>query len=169
MGHQQRNANRAARIEVNKARILKIARTTEGLVKEWTKHQTHHVEVEKKIEWLADELADEHATTNQRLYAMAETVRFNALPFWKRWWQTKRDDRAAMAKDSQKAMFLGAIEVDRDRDKLDPALGSPVQVDVDELATEIKRTVAAQEEHDKAEAADRQHDAEREATLAGDS
>ena len=224
MGHGQKNQSRHQQMVETNARVLKLSKAVGGLAdvlaKEDKTRVKRFVEIEKKLSWLADELTDEHLTTLRRLNALTNTVEFNALPIWKRWWKIWKGTRARL-KDANKPVFLGAIELDAERDNLDPDLGPPAIMDLDfedDVLPEIERQTGpipeelkaeckaagitdAEEvifpsemnvdpvelarfkagfvehtkksrgpqtvisEHDKAAAADRQHDADREATL----
>lgn len=74
--------------------VATIAGALKGLAETLAKEDAERVkrfaEIEKKADWLADELTDEHVTTGKRIQVLEDAVLFLSLPFWKRWWRRWR-------------------------------------------------------------------------------
>ncbi len=131
------------------------------LLNMWGEHIKHedpnhqlltHDEIDSKLDWLVDEMGDEHDAVFKVIAALTVEIRFNAQPFWKRWLQTWRTARDA-TKNSHRPVFLGAVEADADRKNLDPALGDPVAIDTSggaelpkEIVEQIENSVKGQAE-----------------------
>jgi hypothetical protein len=148
-------------------RIAIVAGAVKGLAETLAKEDAERV---KRFEGIA-KILEEHghliASVSGSYFNLKGEVEFNAQPFWLRWWQTWKAARERTAN----ATAPPFLDLDFEDDVL-PEIERQTGPIPEEMKAECKAAgvTDAEEmvsEHDKAAAADRQHDADREATLAG--
>lgn len=79
MGHATRNANRAAGIADNKAKVKEIGKSMDALLKEWKIHVKAHTAADEETELFRGDIEN-------RLSDLEGLVVWNALPFYRKWW-----------------------------------------------------------------------------------
>ena len=187
MGHGKKNQSRHSQIVVNNERIGKLGKALAAMVEISKKEETERGERIVAVD-------DSIGAILTRVAMLEATLEFNALPFWTRWSRTWKAAREA-TKDSMKPQlmpldldvageaaelpkkFVDAMVAGKPEDRLSlvprPAGESNRTISSEPGDSSVDAATAAlnanpPSDHDAAAAADRQHDAEREATLAGE-